>query len=139
MTVPNSSEQAFNMAYRLFDFDTATKYSVYVQKKLRAKKYGRTAYKDSTKTKVYESEWAFQKQVKIKKFADYNEARKHGSQLSLIVVVVILFLLKRKRLVMNEQLVFLGVTRFNLVHNVVWINIHYFTNLLTQLVICTTM
>lgn len=77
MTIPNSTEQAFNMAYRLFDLDTATKYSVYIQKKLRAKKYGRTAYKDSTKTKVYESEWAFQKQVKIKKFADYNEARKY--------------------------------------------------------------
>ena len=77
MTVPNNPEQAFNMANRLFGLDMATKYSVYVQKKLRAKRYVRTASKDSTKNKVYQSEWDFQKQVEIKKFADYDEARKY--------------------------------------------------------------
>ena len=65
------------------DLDLAEKYSEYIARKSRVKKTGRTngSYRDSNRQKVYESEWAFQKQVEIKKFATFKDAERRMKQI----------------------------------------------------------
>ena len=50
------------------------KYETYWLKKNRVLRTGKKSSVDSEKQKVYESEWAFQKNVTIKKFKDIREA-----------------------------------------------------------------
>lgn len=62
--------------------DATQKYISYYNKKMDAIKLGgRNGYRDSDKTKVYKSEWAMQKQVKIKQFKDINAAEKRAKQI----------------------------------------------------------
>ena len=64
------SKEAFEMALGAgLSDELSIKYSAYYAKKTKVKKTGRTANKDSSKTKVYRAEWAFEKkfpQVKEK-------------------------------------------------------------------------
>lgn len=57
--------------------DAVLAYDKYITKKNRVKRTGRTAYRDSTKTKVYRAEWAFQSKVPIKKFSTLKDAQKY--------------------------------------------------------------
>ncbi len=52
--------QAFRNAEQYMDYDDAVKYGQYVDRKTQQKKTGRTANKDSSKSKVYQAEWKFQ-------------------------------------------------------------------------------
>lgn len=63
--------------------ELAEKYSQYIARKARVKKTGRSngSYRDSNRQKVYESEWAFQKQVEIKKFATFKDAERRMKQI----------------------------------------------------------
>ena len=64
------------------DSDATQKYISYYNKKMDAIKLGgRNGYRDSDKTKVYKSEWAMQKQVKIRKFKNIEEAAKRAHQI----------------------------------------------------------
>ena len=51
---------AFREAEQCMDYDNAVQYAQYVEKKTQQKKTGRTANKDSSKSKVYQAEWKFQ-------------------------------------------------------------------------------
>ena len=64
------------------DSDVIQKYISYYNMKMDAIKLGgRNGYRDSDKTKVYKSEWAMQKQVKIRKFKNIEEAAKRAHQI----------------------------------------------------------
>jgi len=58
------------------------KYETYWLKKNRVLRTGKKSSVDSEKQKVYESEWAFQKNVNIKKFKDIREAEKRMKQIT---------------------------------------------------------
>jgi len=62
-----------------YEIDT---YETYWLKKQYVARTGKKSKIDSEKTKVYESEWAFQKKVKIKKFKNINEAEKRMRQIT---------------------------------------------------------
>jgi len=51
---------AFREAEQCMDYDDAVQYAQYVEKKTNQKKTGRTANKDSSKSKVYQAEWKWQ-------------------------------------------------------------------------------
>lgn len=60
------------------------KYAKYYMAKQRAAKGGgrsKTGYRDSDKTKVYRSEWAFQSKVNIHQFENITEAEKRFNQI----------------------------------------------------------
>ena len=66
----------------LQNYDLAHKYMDYVRKKERTKKTGRTAYKDSSQSKVYSAEFKFTKEFlasggSLIQFKDYNDAEKY--------------------------------------------------------------
>ena len=58
------------------------KYETYWLKKNRVLRTGKKSSVDSEKQKVYDSEWAFQKNVNIKKFKDIREAEKRMKQIT---------------------------------------------------------
>ena len=58
------------------------KYETYWLKKNRVLLTGKKSSVDSEKQKVYDSEWAFQKNVNIKKFKDIREAEKRMKQIT---------------------------------------------------------
>ena len=58
------------------------KYETYWLKKNRVLRTGKKSSVDSEKQKVYDSEWAFQKKVDIKKFKDIREAEKRMKQIT---------------------------------------------------------
>jgi len=58
------------------------KYETYWLKKNHVLRTGKKSSVDSEKQKVYESEWAFQKNVNIKKFKDIREAEKRMKQIT---------------------------------------------------------
>jgi predicted metal-dependent hydrolase len=64
------NKESYDMAMNVgMSDELAVKYSAYYAKKTKMKKTGRTANKDSSQTKVYRAEWAFEKkfpQVKEK-------------------------------------------------------------------------
>lgn len=61
-----------------FNIELVDKYNEYVRKRQRQARTGRTARKDSTKTKVYRAEWNFQAQCGDGiVFADLKEAQKY--------------------------------------------------------------
>lgn len=64
--------------------DLAEKYSQYIARKVTVIKTGRSngSYRDSNRQKVYQSEWAFQKQVQIKKFATFKDAERRMKQIT---------------------------------------------------------
>jgi hypothetical protein len=60
------------------------KYAKYYMNKQRTAKNGgrsKTGYRDSDKTKVYRSEWAFQSKVNIRQFDNLTEAEKRFNQI----------------------------------------------------------
>jgi len=63
--------------------DLAEKYSQYLARKQQVKKTGRSngSYRDSNRQKVYQSEWAFQKQVQIKQFDTFKDAERRLKQI----------------------------------------------------------
>ena len=58
------------------------KYETYLLKKNHVLRTGKKSSVDSEKQKVYESEWAFQKNVNIKKFKDIRDAEKRMKQIT---------------------------------------------------------
>ena len=58
------------------------KYETYWLKKNHVLRTGKKSSVDSEKQKVYESEWAFQKNVNIKKFKDIRDAEKRMKQIT---------------------------------------------------------
>ena len=58
------------------------KYETYWLKKNRVLRTGKKSSVDSEKQKVYDSEWAFQKNVNIKKFKNIKEAEKRMKQIT---------------------------------------------------------
>ena len=80
----NSAEEINQLlAIPGMDLDLAEKYSAYIARKQQVKKTGRSngSYRDSNRRKVYQSEWAFQKQVDIRKFRDIKSAEKRMNQI----------------------------------------------------------
>lgn len=60
-----------------WDYELIKKYDTYLVKKNRVQRTGRTAYRDSTRTKVYRAEWDFEKKTEIKKFSSQKDAEKY--------------------------------------------------------------
>ena len=56
----STGAEAVREAAKCMDYDDAVKYGQYVERKSQQKKTGRTANKDSSKSKVYQAEWKFQ-------------------------------------------------------------------------------
>lgn len=60
-----------------WDRDAIKAYDTYLYKKAQVKRTGRTAYKDSTQSKVYSAEHAFVAKVIPRKFKDLNDAQSY--------------------------------------------------------------
>lgn len=60
--------------------ELSNKYAEYVAKRDRKIRTGRVAKKDSSKTRVYNAEWKFEKVFPGKKLADVTEARKFAEK-----------------------------------------------------------
>ena len=81
----NSAEEINQLlAIPGMDLDLAEKYSEYIARKQQVKKTGRSngSYRDSNRLKVYQSEWAFQKQVQIKQFDTFKDAERRMKQIT---------------------------------------------------------